>query len=251
MPGDHLGLKPLERALLRRQAWQVQRVEAQKPPWRGQVPIWMLAPRIPATLRAVRRVTAVAPGCHAVETGSFSFVWIAANELPLREELIPFLIALVGRWGFGSRKRALRPKPRSGRPLDDFARWVAARRPPAWVLRMVQIVPMSPGLREEMLRYVPQTDDPEVRARQRQVAKILLDLNPDLRNEIAEDGHQKGIEEGLGLVYEQRLGRPLTDAEHRTLFERLTTLGRARLGSVVLSLTPEALAAWLADPSAT
>jgi DNA-binding GntR family transcriptional regulator len=152
-------------------------------------------------------------------------VWIAANELPLREELIPFLIA------------------RSGRPLDDFARWVAARRPPAWVLRMVQIVPMSPGLREEMLRYVPQTDDPEVRARQRQVAKILLDLNPDLRKEI--------VEEGLGLVYEQRLGRPLTDAEHRTLFERLTTLGSARLGSVVLSLTPEALAAWLADPAAT
>ena len=185
----------------------------------------MLAPRVPATLRAVRKVTALAPGCHAVETGSFSFVWIAANDLPLREELIPFLIA------------------RSGRALDDFARWVAPRRPPTWVMRMVQIVPMSPDLREEMLRYVPQTDDPEVRARQRHVAKILLDLNPDLRNEIAE--------EVLSPMYEQRLGRPLTQAEHRALFERVTSLGRARIGSVVLSLTPDALAAWLADPAAT
>ena len=122
-------------------------------------------------------------------------------------------------------------------------------------MRMVQIVPMSPDLREEMLRYVPQTDDPEVRARQRHVAKILLDLNPDLRNEIAEDGHKKGIEEGLSLqlghMYERRLGRPLTDAEHRTLFERLATLGRDRIEDVVLSLTPDALAAWLADPAAT
>ena len=79
----------------------------------------------------------------------------------------------------------------------------------------------------------------------------LLDLNPDLRNEIAEDGHKKGVEEGLSFMYEQRLGRPLTDAEHRTVLDRLTTLGLARVGGVVFSLTPDALAAWLADPAAT
>ena len=241
MPGDHIGVKPLERTLLRRQAWQVQRVESKKPAWRGQVPLWMLAPRVPATLRAVRKLTRIAPGCHAVETGSFSFLWIAANELPLREDLLPFLIA------------------RSGRPLEDFARWVATRRRPAWVLNMLQIVPMSPDLREEMMRYVPRTDEPEIRARQRHMAKIVLDMNPDLRREVGQEEHQKGLEEGLeagleaGLshVYERRLGRRLTDEEHRTLSERLAKLGAERVGDVVIDLPSDALAAWLADPNAS
>jgi hypothetical protein len=39
------------------------------------------------------------------------FLWIAANELPLVDELIPFLLA------------------RSGQALDEFSRWVAPRRP--------------------------------------------------------------------------------------------------------------------------
>jgi len=241
MPGDHLGVKPLERALLRRQAWQVQRVETGKTAWRGQVPLWMLAPRLPATIRAVRKMTCVAPGCHAVETGSFSFLWIAANELPLREELIPFLIA------------------RSGRPLDDFVRWVATRRPANWVLRMVQIVPMSPDLREEMLRYVPRTDDPEIRKRQRHVAEVIIDMNPDLRDPWVAQGIEQGIERGiekgaekaLSHQFERRLGRPLTDQEHRALQERLVRLGSDRLGDVVFDLAPEALALWLADSGAT
>jgi hypothetical protein len=37
-------------------------------------------------------------------------LWIAANELPLADELVPFLIA------------------RTGRPLDAFVRWVKTRR---------------------------------------------------------------------------------------------------------------------------
>jgi hypothetical protein len=231
MPGDHLGVRAMERALLRRQAWQVQRVEASKPPWRGQVPPWMLAPRVPAMLRALRKVTCVAEGCHAVETGAFSFLWIAANELPLREELVPFLIA------------------RSGRPLDEFARWIARRRPAAWVLRMVQIVPMSTTLREEMLRYIPQTDDPEVRSRQRHVARVLIDMNPDLREEWIEKGIEKGLRPLIHL-FERRLGRRLMDAERAMLQERLVQLGADRLGDVVLDLAPGALATWLADPSA-
>jgi len=241
MPGDHLGLRPLERALLRRQAWQVRRVETGKTAWRGQVPLWMLAPRLPATIRAVRKLTCVASGCHAVETGSFSFLWIAANELPLREELIPFLIA------------------RSGRPLDDFVRWVASRRPPQWVLRMVQIVPMSSDLREEMARYIPRTDDPEIRKRQRHVAEVLIDMNPDLRDKWVEQEVEKGIEQGIeqGIEktlrhqFERRLARPLTDDEHRALHERLGRLGSDRLGDMLFDLAPEALALWLADPMAT
>ncbi|MFO0608920.1 MAG: hypothetical protein U0324_37485 [Polyangiales bacterium] len=70
-------------------------------------------------------------------------------------------------------------------------------------------------------------------------------------------GVQKGREEGLetGLrpllrQFERRLARPLTDAEHAALVDRLTALGPDRLGDVVLDLDPSALAAWLADPDA-
>jgi hypothetical protein len=48
------------------------------------------------------------------------FLWIAANELPLRDELVPVLVA------------------RSGRALDQFGRWVAPRRPLEWLLSMLE-----------------------------------------------------------------------------------------------------------------
>jgi hypothetical protein len=241
MPGDHLGVKAMQRTLLRRQAWQVQRVEAKKPAWRGEVPLWMVAPRVPAMLRALRTLSRVATGCYSVTTGSFSFLWIAANELPLREELIPFLIA------------------RSGSPLVEFARWVVSRRSPEWALRMVQIVPMSTTVREELLRYIPQTDDPGVRERQRHVAKVLVDMNPDLRDEWLKTGVDEALKKGrdqgilrqLVHLFERRLGRSLTEAEHQMLHDRLARVGPDRLDDVVLDLAPDALAAWLADPTAT
>jgi hypothetical protein len=34
------------------------------------------------------------------------------------------------------------------------------------------------------LRFVPRTDDPEIRARQKHVARVLLDMDPELREEV-------------------------------------------------------------------
>src|SRR5262249_990637 len=51
MAGNHLGLPAIERILLRRQARQVERVEDEAAPWRGQVPIWAVAPYVPGILR--------------------------------------------------------------------------------------------------------------------------------------------------------------------------------------------------------
>lgn len=175
--------------------------------------------------RAVHRLDA---GCYGVGPAWFRFVWIAANELPLLEALIPFLVA------------------RSGRALDDFARWVASVRPAPWVLRMVEILPMSMPTREELLRYFPPTDDPERRARRRHIARVLVETEPEVRDEL--------VEQGLGPLvhqFERRFDRRLSDDEHRALLERLRALGPDRLGDVVLDLSPEALAAWLADPAAT
>jgi len=125
MAGDHLDVPAVERALLRRQARQVQRVEAavkdkNKDPWPGQEPLWLVAPHLPAWLRGARDVLAFAPGCYRVGPAWFSFLWIAASELPLVDELVPFLIA------------------RSGQALDEFVCWVAPRRPPEWVFGMLE-----------------------------------------------------------------------------------------------------------------
>ena len=178
MPGDHWDGGMLQRTLLRRQARNVERAE-DKTPWDGEEPIWVVAPHVPRMLPKRRKLRRFAPGCYNVGPSAFPFVWVAANELPLREELLPFLMA------------------RSGRALQRFVRWVVTRRPREWVLRMVQILPMSTSLREEMLRYVPRTDDPEIRARQKHVARVLLDMDPELRAEVGSKAHEEGLEKGV------------------------------------------------------
>ena len=54
----------------------------------------------------------------------------------------------------------------------------------------------------------------------------------------------------LVRLFERRLARPLSNDEHATFGKRLKTVGLDRLGDVVLELSPQDLAAWLADPNA-
>jgi hypothetical protein len=230
MQGDHLDMAAIRRSLLRRQAREIQRAEDLTVPWDGEEPIWVVASHVPAVLAERRRLRRQAPGCYSVDTGAgaFSFLWIAANELPLCEELIPFLIA------------------RTGRALDEFGRWVKSCRPPQWLLRVVEFLPMSTAVYDEMLRYMlAKTDDPEVRARQKLMGRVCLEMTPELSDELVD----KGLEP-LAHLFERRMGRRLRDAERRALHERLHRLGPERLGDVVLDLAADQLAAWLADPDA-
>ncbi|MDI1430717.1 hypothetical protein [Polyangium sorediatum] len=91
----------------------------------------------------------------------------------------------------------------------------------------------------------------------RSVVRTMLPRELVMQNWIykegLEDGRQKGREEGLqtGLAplahqFERRLRRPLTPTERATLAERLLQQGAERLGDVVLDLSPEDLATWLA-----
>ncbi|WP_437827406.1 hypothetical protein [Sorangium sp. So ce1153] len=137
----------VKRALLRRQAREVERVEERSPHWIGEEPLWFVAPDVPPWLHGVRVLERFAPGCYRVGPSSFPFLWIAANELPLCDELVPFLTA------------------RSGQALDDFARWVAPRREMEWVLSMVQHMPLSPKVREELMRKLGRSGEPEIEAR--------------------------------------------------------------------------------------
>jgi hypothetical protein len=130
--GSPLDRVVVEEALLVRQARQVQRLEEQGASWLGEEPLWLVAPHLPDWLQASRSPVRVAPGCYRIEPESHCFVWIAANELPLREELVPFLMA------------------RSGRALDEFARWVASRRPLEWMRAMLAYLPVSMLVREDL-----------------------------------------------------------------------------------------------------
>jgi hypothetical protein len=101
---------------------------------------------------------------------TFPFLWIAANELPLVDALVPFLVA------------------RSGRALEEFALWVVARRPWEWVMDMVEYTTMSATFLEELERRHPPTDDPEIRARRRWIGRLVLKHDPEFRREVLDEG---------------------------------------------------------------
>jgi hypothetical protein len=104
LAGNHLDREAVERALLRRQARQLQRVQ-EDASWLSEEPLWLVAPHLPDWLEAIRRPVRFAPGCYWIDPQGDRFLWIAANELPLVDELLPFLLA------------------RSGQALDEFSRW--------------------------------------------------------------------------------------------------------------------------------
>jgi len=171
MPGDHLDLLALDRALLRRLARQIQRREDPMDELDGEVPLWFIAPHVPAIITERRTLTRIAPGCYRVGPEWMATVWVAANELPLVDELVPFLIA------------------RTGRPLDAFVRWVIERRPINWLFRMLELLPMTTATYDNYRFNVGEkTDDPDIRARQRMLLGWLLDALPEQREELISVG---------------------------------------------------------------
>ena len=142
MPGDHLDMLAIDRAVLRRNARHVQRSEESKTPWDGEEALWIVAPHVPAILSERRTLDRVAAGVYRVNPSPFGFLWIAANELPLADELIPFLIA------------------RSGRPLDAFVGWVKNRRPIEWLLRVLAYLPTSTATDPQARRPEVAISDP-------------------------------------------------------------------------------------------
>lgn len=177
MAGDHTHLAAIERILLRRQARQVERLEDDKAPWVGIEPIWVAGSHVPDILRRFYEVRGFAPGCYHIGPAVFSFVWIASNELPLRDDLVPFLLT------------------RSGKALDDFGLWAATRRAPAWLLRMLQSTTMSNAVRKQVELYM-EPDSPEMRERQRHLAKMLLRLDPELKREVLSEGRSRALSKG-------------------------------------------------------
>ncbi|WP_437811074.1 hypothetical protein [Sorangium sp. So ce1078] len=55
---------------------------------------------------------------------------------------------------------------------------------------------MSATVREELLWWVGKGEDPEVKAREREILQALLGANPDVQQRLVEKGIEKGIEKG-------------------------------------------------------
>lgn len=111
------------------------------------------------------------------------------------------------------------------------------------------------SVQEEFERYLGTTrpKDPDICARRLNLTKMMLRVFPEAGEDLIKEGIEKGIEHELMTLthlFERRLNRALTAEEHRALRERFTRLSPNRLGDVVLDLSAEALAAWLADPHA-
>ena len=136
------------------------------------------APHLPEWLDELRRPVRLAPGCYLVDPQGHRFLWIAANELPLLDELVPFLMA------------------RSGQALDEFGRWVAPRRSLAWVLGMLEYLPMSALVREDLLWRFGKVDDPEIEARRQHILEVLLEASPQTQQQLIDKGIEKGLLEG-------------------------------------------------------
>ncbi len=187
MVGDHIDLLALDRALLRRLARQIQRREDPDDPFDGEVPLWFVAPHVPAVVRKRRTLSHLGPGCYRIGPPWLSTLWIAANELPLEDELTPFLIA------------------RSGKPLDAFVRWVMKHRSRDWLTRVLEFLPMSNAVEEELRNYTfPKTDDPVLRARQKKIAKWAIESAPEVGEELIEEGRLQARRSALRELLEAR-----------------------------------------------
>jgi hypothetical protein len=240
MPGDHLDPLAFERCLWRREARQVQRLETEKDavkePWPAYCAAWIVAPHLPEWIGEWGRLgylepKTVAPGCTLIHPSLFPILWVAANELPLHEALIPFLLA------------------RSGPKLKEFVRWVVHVREPEWFARVVRSLPEVAAMLPE---FKPDLS-PDDQRRVIEGLKQSLQAYPEAGADILAEGVEKGTAHGLAPLvhlFSRRLGRDLSDVERRVLAERLNAVGADRLGDVVLDLEPGELNGWLADPKA-
>jgi hypothetical protein len=123
-------------------------------------------------------------------------LWIAANELPLLDELVPFLMA------------------RSGQALDEFGRWVAPRRPHDWVVSMLEFLPMSMPTREELHQRFRQVDDPVIEARRQHLIDVLVEESPQTKQKFIDQGHSEGQLTGMRAALRRVLAlRQLTPSK--------------------------------------
>lgn len=179
MLGDHLDRLTIARILLRRQAREVQRIERGKlgrTPWLGRQTIWVVSAYMPKWAKQWYGPVELAQGCHRFSSEHFMGLWIAANELPLCDELVPFLIT------------------RTGRPLLDFLTWVSERNAWPWVGDLLESLDMLSQKVRDYVKYGDPLDNAERKRAIRAGLYVIADEVPELRGELAELIAEEAIE---------------------------------------------------------
>jgi hypothetical protein len=112
---------------------------------------------------------------------------------------------------------------------------------------MVEFITMTAAVREDLLQQLAaRTDDPELEARRQHILRVFLDARPEVKQGLVQEALAHALRP-LVHQFERRLGRTLTAAERARLAERVRSDGSEQVGDVVLDLTREQLAVWLAS----
>ncbi|WP_437672103.1 hypothetical protein [Sorangium sp. So ce131] len=142
----------------------------------------------------------------------------------MRDDLVPFLVA------------------RSGRALDEFARWVAPRRSPRWVAGMLTYLAMSTSVREELIWGMAGTEDPDIEARKQRILEVLLSTSPQVEERLIEKGRLTEARAALRRVLARRqLELSPGDEERIEACGDLATIERWHDQAITAASTSEAL----------
>ena len=198
--------------------------------------LWILSAGRPATaIESFRLVPDPdGPACVYTSGPGLHLHIVVLSELPSTRETL--LLRLLGSG------RTLRAAIADLVALPEGA-WERTIAEP-WLVRLRFEVPTDPSTRS--------IEEEELIV---EIQKWYEELKQGIRQEGKQEGKLEGTQEARvathARLFTKRLGRPLSDAEHAILAERLDRLGEDRIGDLVLTHDGEALAAWLADPTAS
>ena len=228
MQGDPTDKEALQRALLQRAARSFSRNTKSKS-FDHENGMWVVAPNLPDWIKSYTQVKDAGPGCYRLWLGVFDSYWIASNELPEKEELIPFLVT------------------RRGKPLETFVRWVASRRTPDWVKLLMQELKMNDNFVTEILKTLPVSKDPQLVRQREIITRDYVEKTPSVKAELVEIGRQ----EELRVLFAKKLGVVLTPEQDQSFDQLLASLGREKMQDLLLEKTKVELYTLLTPASKT
>lgn len=228
MQGDKLDRYQYERALLRRQAAQVEYLKKYPDDDNPiSLPLWIITGHKKSWLEEKKFILEeLSSAIYRMEPASYEVYLVVSNELEMREDLIPFLVT------------------RTGQKLIDFCKWLYVTCPERGE-ELMELAPMSDAQHEELMEQLKEPELAERLRRKRRLAETMAEITG-----LQEELQQKANQKTLTHMFEKRLARPLTEAQRAQLGEKIGRLGAERVSDVVLELGQDALASWLSDPAA-
>lgn len=165
------------------------------------------------------KLVPVSQGCYQLHPFHFSLLWICANELPLRDDLLPFLIA------------------RSGAKLDEFGLWFMHRCEASTLVSILRYTTMSSEVKHHWWQNMPIDDEkryPALRKRTEALIRDLYEIRPDLLKMFAES-----LEKKIEKKIEKKLRKALqTQTEQAARVREAQSLLLAVLKKRGFSLSP-------------